>query len=507
MKIYRLIILIPMVFFIGSCTLQESPPFLSNESAFSSLSNARSSLDGVYNGLVQYGYMAHFYHYTTDGNSGFFVSGKGNRNTHPDNLNLCSLKPLPATPSIERLWQEHYKTIGRANDIIASVTENESPQTEDELGYNDVLGNAYFIRAYNYFNLVRLWGKVPLRLEPTTVETVHMAKSSEKEIYAQIISDAKMAKKLMFPVSRQRLGYPAAEAASMLLAKVYMTLATAPDDIKDPNENYWQKAYDEAKQVYGKYALLSDYSTMWTETGGNNTIENIFEVQFNDIQPSNFARLFTAANATKGKTWGRLRINPEVYDLHANTYPGDIRIAETFKSEYINQKNGKTVKVYPSTNRKSFFNGFPYLYKYWEKNVSNTAGVNLKNFIIYRYADLLLMLAEISNELQNGEEFGYLQEVLDRVGLTPQPEYYTGQEGFRNAIMKEYRFELLGEGHDWFNNRRRGYDFFRNNVIVPHNTAPTYDPKIDVTLLDNDESVMHLPIPSSEINTNQEINN
>ena len=86
-------------------------------------------------------------------------------------------------------------------------------------------------------------------------------------------------------------------------------------------------------------------------------------------------------------------------------------------------------------------------------------------------------------------------------------QYSQGQDGFREAIMREYQFELLGEGHEWFNNRRRGYDWFRSHVIVPHNTAPTFNKKIDVTLLDGDESVMHLPIPANEINTNNDIDN
>ena len=74
------------------------------------------------------------------------------------------------------------------------------------------------------------------------------------------------------------------------------------------------------------------------------------------------------------------------------------------------------------------------------------------------------MLAEISNELQNGEQMTYLTEVLDRVGLNPRPEYSQGQEAFREAIMEEYRYELLGEAHDWFNNRRRGYEYFKSQT-------------------------------------------
>jgi hypothetical protein len=508
MKFYKYIITATLALLVASCSLVEKPPFMSNDSAYANLDNARSSLDGVYNSFAGYDYFAFRFLYLTDGNSGFFVSGKGNRNTQTDNLTLCSLKPSSSGLYNEKAWAQMYQAIGRANEIIANIKPYDAPADDDQIGMNDVLGEAYFLRAFTYFNLVRLWGDVPLRLKPTLPSTVNMAKSPQKEVYAQIIKDADMAKKLMYPKGKERKGYPAAEAASMLKAKVYMTLATADASVQPDNgANYWQLAYNEAKEVYGKYSLVGDYSSLWDEKTSDNTSESIFEIQFNEIQASNFPRLFTAAKATKGKTWGRLRINPEVYDLHAATYPNDPRIAATYKSVYVNMVNGKTIKTYPSGPRKSFTNGFPYLYKYWEKDPNDTNNLNNQNYIVYRYADLLLMLAEISNELQNGEQMGYVTEVLNRVGLTPQPEYSNGQDGFRKAIMEEYRFELLGEGHDWFNNRRRGYDYFRNNVIVPHNTAPTFNKKIDVTLLDGDESVMHLPIPANEINTNEDIKN
>ena len=492
---------------VASCSLNENPPFLSNQSAFASLDNAQSTLDGVYNSFTGYDYMAHGFHYVTNGNSGLFVSGRGNSNTAADNVNLCSLKPLPNGTRLEGVWSIVYQAIGRANDVIVSLDEVPSPSTVDEKGMNDVLGQAYFLRAFSYFNLVRLWGDIPLRLEPTTTDNIHMAKSPAKDVYAQIINDIDIAKDLVFNQADQRPGYPSNLAASMLKAKVYMHLATAKPELQEPGMDYWTAAYSEAKDVYGNYSLVADYATLWTEEGGNNNSENIFEVQFNDIQSSNFARLWTAGKATLGPTWGRLKNNPESYDLHEAKYPGDQRNPETFISEYIKTNNGSTAKTYPSRTRTTFANGFPFGYKYWMKDVSNTTGVNNKNFIVYRYADLLLMLSEISNELQNGEERGYLSEVLSRVGLTPHDDYANGQAAFRDAIMREYRFELLGEAHDWFNNRRRGYQFFKTHIIEPHNNAPTFKANIDVTLLDNDESVMHLPIPSTEINTNQKINN
>jgi len=217
-----------------------------------------------------------------------------------------------------------------------------------------------------------------------------MPSSSEQDTYKQILSDVDLAKKLMYPKAEEpRMGYPAAEATSMLKAKVYMTLATADPSVQpDSNANYWQKAYTEAKNVYEKYSLVGDYTSLWDENV-ENTSESIFEIQFNEIQPSNFPKLFTAGHAIIAKTWGHLRINPELYDLQASIYPNDPRINATYVSEYVKTNNGKTAKTYPTTARKNFTAGFPYLYKYFEKNVKNANDVNNQNYIVYFENDLL----------------------------------------------------------------------------------------------------------------------
>jgi hypothetical protein len=181
-------------------------------------------------------------------------------------------------------------------------------------------------------------------------------------------------------------------------------------------------------------------------------------------------------------------------------------------SSYSRADNGKPVKVYPGNpGRGRFAASHPYLFKFAEKNTSHAAQFNSQNIIIYRYADLLLMLAEISNELGNGEAMTYLQPVLDRAGVTARPEYSEGQAAFRNAIMDEYKFELLGEGEDAHNNRRRGYQYFLDHTITPHNSSigtkvwkgnKKYAADRDMIYETDETKIMKLKIPISELNTN-----
>lgn len=495
---------------VTSCSLEEHPPFLANETLYTTGDNATAALKGMYSTMVGYNYYGNDYMMLTVLNSGFGVTKRGgNTNAVVDNITLGSLKAISGGIHLGNSWNEIYRTIGRANDVIVSAKEFPFPVSTDELVINDVIGHAYFMRAFNYFNLVRLWGEVPLRIEPASPSTINLAKSSIKDIYTQIIADVKKAQELMNDSVGE--GMPRPQAADMLLAKVYMTLATAATEVQTPNTNYWQLAYDEAIKVYGEYSLLPSYNDLFNDTKGNNTTESIFEIQSSELASLDHARAFTPSNYVKANTFGWLKINAEAFDLHRNTYPDDERISTTYLTLWTQQNNGNESKTYPNIpwggGRPNFNVGFPYLLKIGSTDIESTLRVTNKNFKIYRYADLLLMLAEISNELQNGEQLGYVTEVLDRVGITPPAAYSGDKETFRNAIMKEYQFELMGEAHGWFNNRRRGYDYFLNNIIIPHNTASTFIESVDVTFDTDETSVMYLPIPSSEINTNELIDN
>ena len=507
MKNNKFTFLIILGILFTSCSLEEEPPFLANENVYSSANNATSALFGVYEAMVQYEYYGNEFLFLTNVNSGLMVSRRtGNNNSNSYNSTLSSLKPSSGLVAIENSWTGIYQTIGRTNEVINSATASENPSTPDELIINDVIGQAYFVRAFNYFNLVRLWGEVPLRVTPTTTETVHLAKSSIEAIYAQIIIDVKRAQQLMNGAVAS--GTPKPQAADMLLSKVYMTLATASSAIQDSSLNYWQLAYDEAIKAYGTYGLLPSYDDLFLGTNGNNTGESIFELQSVVGASLDHTRAFTPNWYTTAATFGWFKINIENYDLHAVTYPSDPRLATTYVSTWTRGNNGSIERSYPTnTARSNFGNSFPYLFKLGSRDPNNAVRETNKNFKIYRYSDLLLMLSEISNELQNGQEMTYVTEVLGRVGLSPHAGYSGGQDSFRTAIMKEYQFELMGEGHDWFNNRRRGYNYFLNTIIIPHNTAASFNDSVDVTHDTDETMVMSIPMAVAEINANNEIYN
>jgi len=504
MKNYKIIFLSIFTFLIFSCDLKEEPLFL-QEYPDTPLS-VSAAVDGIYESLTAYGAKEQRY-FVVNGFSGIFTTGKqGNRLNNINNQYLFSLRPNYDADS-EQMWIALYASIMRSNDAIANIDTVENPTTSEERNFNDAVGHAYFVRAWSYFSLVRLFGDLPVWLTVPTHDDLNRAKSPAKEVYAQIISDAAAAASLLN--GHRELGYPKQYAANMLLAKVYMTLATNPSmqDESISEAGYWQLAYDEAFKVYGKYSLHSDYSELFTLRGENSS-ESIFELQISQqAANSQMGRNYTPWKYKVGQHFGWFRVSADFYDDHANTYPNDPRLDATFLSQYTRADTGGNVRVYPTNpTRRRFAIAHPYLFKFTEKDKTHSNQYDNRNIIVYRYADLLLMLAEISNELGNGQQLGYVTEVLNRVGMTPHSGYLGSQEDFRMSIMNEYRYELLGEGEDSHNNRRRGYDYFLNNIILKHNNNPNFKPSVDINLNTDPLQVMSLPIPLIEINTNELIN-
>jgi len=491
-----------------SCNLEEDPPFL-DSTMYNNPQSAEAARDGIYAAYATYNNQEQRM-FVENGFSGLMVTRRGgNKLTSVWMNNVMKLNPTENVDT-QNTWIGLYRLVSRSNAAISNASYDATSTETDQIRINDVAGHAFFSRAWAYFSLTRLWGDVPVWTGLPDSNNTHKAKSPSKKVYQQIIADATEAKALLN--GSAGLGFPKAHAARMLLAKVYMLLATNPSLQADgmSEMDYWNMAYQEAKVVYdsGDFALVSDYASLFDGSNENST-ESIFELQIaQDAANSQMGRNYTPWKYKAGQAFGWFGVSADVYDYHVAHYPDDPRLDATFLHEYTRADNGGTVRTYPSNpGRSAFGNAHPYLFKHAEKDKTHTNQFNSQNLIVYRYADLILMLSEISNELQNGEALGYVTEVLDRVGQTPHAGYMGDQASFRDAIMDEYRFELLGEGLDSYNNRRRGYAYFLENTINRHNNNPNFKASVDVLLNDVESEVMHLNIPLIEINNNELINN
>lgn len=351
-------------------------------------------------------------------------------------------------------WDKCYRAIYLANLAMEKADEVEM----DDALRNRYIGEARFLRAITYFELVRNFGDVPLVTQtPTSLEAeaVQVPRTPAAEVYDQIIDD------LLFAIENlpaeyaeaQNIGRATQGAAQGMLGKVYLTIGQ--------NEN----AKTVLRQVVssGRYRLLDDYGALWSVENDNNA-EVLFELQFTPTTDgSPFPNNFASINAV-GIPGGGRGYNIATDDL-VNAYePGDVRKDLTMASDP---------------------NGVHYTIKFNDPNMAVEFNSG-KNFPILRYADVLLMLAEAIGE--SDEAYGLINQIRARAQLGPIDATTPGT--FEEKLLHERRVELAFENHRWHDLLRFGMAI---EVMNAH-LAP-----MGIVISEND---LLMPIPQTAMVTN-----
>ncbi|MDR6193313.1 RagB/SusD family nutrient uptake outer membrane protein [Siphonobacter sp. SORGH_AS_0500] len=376
-------------------------------------------------------------------------------NTDDPDVSIDNLTLGTSHAAVLQAWQYHYLGIARCNTVL-----NRLPGISMDASLrNRLMLEAQFLRGLYYFNLVRLFGPVPLVTQETkdleqTLPTNLPARASEDEIYTQIIADFTAAEALPATYSSSDLGRATRGAAKAYLAKVYLT------------RKNWAQAAAKAKEVMDSqvYQLLPSYANVFAVTQKNSR-ESIFEVQYfigaqsgtGNFLGHNLHELFAPAGSGSSVTGvtgsngvGRNIPSDELVEAYE---AGDPRKEASLKTSYINA-SGNVVNV-------------NYTLKYLDPSATGGtqggSGVGSSNSVrVYRYADLLLVYAEALNEQQGGsqEALEALNSVRRRArsgqsGILPD---WTGlsQAALREAIDRERRVELAFENHRWFDLVRTG---------------------------------------------------
>lgn len=348
-------------------------------------------------------------------------------------------------------WRQDYLIIARTNQILALIDDVEFDQSAKD----NVKGQALFLRAYSYFELVRYFGSVPLHLTPVaTREQSALPLASEEEIYAQITADLVAAVPLLPNRAAQDAGRVTEGAARTLLANVYI------------NQQKWAEAEQILTPVVtgGQYILLPNYELAFPGNVSNkNNPESVFEVQFLEGAAGlngNFIYQFMPRPISAEELLPIMgTINPQNIDGEGNNIPTpDIIAAYEEGDKRLDASIGYVTIEGSFRDDKTY----PYIKKHAKQHTQhNNTGTN---WVVYRYAEVLLFMAEILNELnRSGEAAGYLNEVRKRADL--ENTTATGQAELREAIFKERRVELAFENKRWF-------DIVRTNrieeIIIPY---------------------------------------
>ena len=370
-----------------------------------------------------------------------------NERSLPDNFGYT-----PDHPYIQNIWAAAYQAINRANAVIDNVPGIAMDVTRRER----IVGEAKFLRALHYFNLVRLFGGVPLRLtETASLDDLQMPRSTAAEVYAQIIEDLTDAIAVLPPASSYtgaNVGRASRGAAKTLLGKVYLQRGgTGVGSTAD-----FTSAAAVLREVVasGEYGLEVDYNTLFDVYGGRLREDNdevIFDIQ-NTRAPGLGGRLsqhVAPLNSGLGAS-GQTSITSELSFF--NSYAlNDTRRSGAWLLSYV--RNGTTV-TWSQTSFSAYIAQTPFPKKHLDHLMTGT-GVEEPNFIILRYADVLLMLAEAINEVSGPtlEAQNALNAVRTRAGLGNVPTTLSATE-FKDAVFQERRWELVMEAHGWFDTQR-----------------------------------------------------
>lgn len=355
---------------------------------------------------------------------------------------------VTANGNILAQWRLDYLIISRTNQILALIDDVDF----DKASKDNVKGQALFLRAYAYFELVRYFGGVPLHLTPVaTRQEAALPISEESAVYAQIVQDLEMAVSLLPLKSAQQPGRVTSGSARTLLANVYINLQR------------WADAETILKPVVssGEYSLMSSYAMAFSDNAGNkNNTESVFEVQFLEGSAGlngNFIYQFMPrplmADELEPLTGTS---NPQPLDGEGNNIPTPDIIAA-----YEDGDLRKDVSIGYVFLSNSFRDDktYPYIKKYAKKHAQhNNTGTN---WPVYRYSEVLLFMAEALNEQgKTGEALGYLNQVRSRAGLAD-----AGSADLGETIFKERRVELAFENKRWFDIQRTDRI---EEIIIPY---------------------------------------
>lgn len=392
----------------------------------------------------------------------------------------------------ETYWNSHYRGIANANEAVENIPNIEQME-EDQV--NRLLGEARFLRAYYYYNLVRIFGDVPLILDPVGLnsENLEPERTPVSDVYDAIVEDLTWIESNSGLTFNDESGRVTMGAVKTLLSSVYLTMAGYP---VEGGDQYYQLARDKAREVIdsNEYQLFDTYGELKDESL-ENTGEHIFMVQFDeDIVDHN------------GLQYVTLPYNQDISLFSAET--GGIFAQEEFVESYESgDKRTEEKQFYyrefsPVSDRSTTKNlGGWYLYKFFDHEANTETAVSGMNWPLFRYAEVLLIYAEAENEVNGGptpSAYDAVNAIRDRAEISELAGL--SQNEFREEVWEEKFHELSYENKAWFDmvRLRKAY----NPVTGEFEDYVGHTFVYDETLTERE---LLYPIPASERRNNENL--
>lgn len=387
-------------------------------------------------------------------------------------------------------WTNKYRAIGNANLAIKYI-----PDVDGDADLrNKYLAEAKFLRAYFYYELVRMFGDVPLILEPVNLssENFKPVRTPASGVYDQIVQDLTDAEAVFDAQGLPYMdvsGRVSRGAIKTMLASVYLTMAGYPLEL---GASHYTLAANKAQEVInsGEFSLFASYDDLH-DPAMNNIGENIFSVQYDAVIAANpFQPHLIPYNgnvSSYSAQTGAIRANANFIAAHE---AGDLRVEEKqFYYTEFTDKDDRTDTV--------DIGGW-FLWKHLDVAANLGSPQSGLNWTIHRYAEVLLIHAEALNETGTQDYTG-LNAIRARANLAPLSGLT--QDQFREAVWKEKWFELSFENKTWYDmvRVRKALDVLKGNFVEYVGYTPPY---LSISISTRE---LLFPIPYSELQNNENL--
>ena len=507
MKLYKFIYtLIAVLIMTGSLTsckkqLEEVIPqdAISKQQALTDANATQTLYVGVYARLRTY-------------NSTLFNLGEMRSDIWADGLFVENADPTTYqlyTHNISALnvpfnnWAGFYGLMYQINNVIDVLPK--SPVAEGTR--NKWLAEMYGIRAYIYYTMLKTWGAVPLTTEP--VESInnaaetYKARTSQDSIMAVVKSDIERSLQLFGSSNTFANGnrvFWNRVATLALKGDVYLWSGTHHGG---GNADYTTalNTLQEIKNMEGGTLKLNDnYADIFDPTKKNNNPEIIFALNYESGQATQNTFSIFFVNGVQASSYSFAQATtPTVQSVYpyvnaANRVGMNQAMIDRLTSGPTDQRVVNSFKVMYSTAAPYTVRGV-FLHK-WVGSVSGTSQVYNNDFSIYRYADVLLLLAEAKTKLGQ-DPSAEINQIRSRAYGTAAPVFTNGSiTANMNTILEEYLREFIGEGRRWWALRRAGDSYVYANIkpsyLSPSSTAKLLLP-ISRDMLNNDPLLAQTP--------------
>lgn len=504
MKNKFIILLASLVIFFSCVNLDTLPEDSYGSNVLQNPQSAGMVVNAAYSYLTDYSYYGRAFIYLNDivSDDSEYVPGLS---IFPDRVELDEFTYNPNHINLSEVYARAYKSIAVCNRILDNWIDGHD---------SNVKGQALFLRSLNYFNLVRLFGGVPLitTMDVPVEYFFDIKRASIDEVYTLIFADlSTIIEDNLLPETwyEANLGRADLWAAHTLLSKAYLTAASEGTHYMGDKSGFWQEAASHAKIVMDQSGrrLEADYKTIWLRGNLYTNTEVIFALGANGINnadggvPGRYYRSYEPIDPGFNEGWGNNIPQLGLYNSFNNSdYRKDVGFLTYFVARDTLERAtgtflpGDTVSYQhwiPSHIRR------PHLRKfYYDPGPVNNYSANVDgvHFMILRFADVLLMFAEAENEV-NGSTNDAIEAInkirrrafkedIYAVGSQDVPTGIS-QTDIRQLIRTERRKELHHEAQRWFDLVR--WDIYvetmqaagKTNVAEHHRYFPLPQVEID----------------------------